>query len=365
MNLTNIKKINLGMNIEQNFEANYNGNTTSNTDLLAEAIENHQDSHSNSSDIPPSEVFPTLLKSLGEHRDLTFFHLHICDLPVIIYDNDYGLKTYNSVNTMEKDGLFTIDHHTHQLVKAETHQPPTLDLSVTSLVVFQWISMLILIFVFFKVRGKYKKAPTREPKGLQNMIEALILFIRDDIVAPNIGGKHITDRLLPFFVVLFFFILTMNFIGLIPGGHTSTGALGTTAALAICSMFIINFTQIKEVGILNYLKHLLGGAPWWLAFIMIPIELLSIFTKPFALTVRLFANMTAGHVVLLSLVGLIFYFKSFAVAPVSVGFSIFMYALEILVAMLQAYIFTILTAVFTGLGVGHHNEHGEHQHSNA
>jgi F-type H+-transporting ATPase subunit a len=97
---------------------------------------------------------------------------------------------------------------------------------------------------------------------------------------------------------------------------------------------------------------------------MIPIEILSIFTKPFALTVRLFANMTAGHVVLLSLVGLIFYFKSLAVAPVSVGFSIFMYALEILVALLQAYIFTILTAVFTGLGVGHHDEgHSEHSHA--
>ena len=188
------------------------------------------------------------------------------------------------------------------------------------------------------------------------MIEMLVVFLRDDVVGPNIGGKHITDRLLPFFVVLFFFILFMNFIGLIPGGHTSTGALGTTAALAICSFFVINITQIKEVGIGAYLKHLLGGAPVWLAPIMIPIEILSLFTKPFALTVRLFANMTAGHVVLLSLVGPIFYFKSLAVAPVSVAFSIFMYALEILVALLQAYIFKILTAVFTGLGVEHDHE---------
>ena len=151
----------------------------------------------------------------------------------------------------------------------------------------------------------------------------------------------------------------MNLIGLIPGGHTATGSLAVTAALAICAFFVINVTQIKDVGVKAYLKHLLGGAPIALAPIMIPIEILSMFTKPFALTVRLFANMTAGHVVLLSLVGLIFYFKSFIVSPVSVGFSIFMYFIEILVAFLQAYIFVILTAVFTGRGMSH--EHAGHE----
>jgi F-type H+-transporting ATPase subunit a len=337
---------------------------TDNQNNPAQGENNHSESSSHGGNIPPSEVFPTLLKSLGEHRELTFFHYHIADLPVIIYDNKEGFNVYSSVNTMSQAGKFTIDHKSHKLVRASDHQAPTLDLSVTSLVVFQWLAMLVMIVLFFKAGSRYKKAPKKEPKGLQNMMETMVVFLRDDVIGPNIGGAHITNRLLPYFVVLFFFILIMNFIGLLPGGHTSTGALGTTAALALCSLLVINLTQIKEVGIGAYLKHLTGGAPLWLAPIMIPIEILSIFTKPFALTVRLFANMTAGHVVLLSLVGLIFYFKSLAVAPVSVGFSIFMYALEILVALLQAYIFTILTAVFTGLGVGHHDEgHSEHSHA--
>ncbi len=310
------------------------------------------------SEMPASQVFPTLLSTLGEHREMTFFHYHICDLPVIVYDNEEGLLTYSSVESMQQDGILTIDHHTHQIVKTSNHQPPTFDASVTSLVVFQWMAMIIVIFLFLKSSRRYKKAPKEAPKGIQNLIEAGVVFVRDDIVAPNINNKEVVNKLLPFFVVLFFFILFMNLLGLIPGGHTATGSLATTAALAICAFFVINVTQIKDVGIKAYLKHLLGGAPVALAPIMIPIEILSMFTKPFALTVRLFANMTAGHVVLLSLVGLIFYFKSLVVAPVSVGFSIFMYFIEILVAFLQAYIFVILTAVFTGLGMAH--DHGEH-----
>lgn len=313
---------------------------------------------STGTDMPASQVFPTLLSSLGEHRELTFFHYHICDLPVIVYDNDDGLLTYASVESMQQDGILTLDHHTHQIVKTSDHQPPTFDASVTSLVVFQWIAMLIVVFLFLKSAKRYKKEPKKAPKGLQNLIEIGVVFVRDDIVAPNINNKEVVNKLLPFFVVLFFFILFMNLLGLIPGGHTATGSLATTAALSICAFFVINVTQIKDVGIKEYLKHLLGGAPIALAPIMIPIEILSMFTKPFALTVRLFANMTAGHVVLLSLVGLIFYFKSLVVAPVSVGFSIFMYFIEILVAFLQAYIFVILTAVFTGLGMAH--DHGEH-----
>jgi F-type H+-transporting ATPase subunit a len=160
----------------------------------------------------------------------------------------------------------------------------------------------------------------------------------------------------------------MNLLGLVPGGHTATGALGVTGALALTALIIINATAIREIGIGNWFKHLLGGAPIWLAPIMIPIEIISMFTKPFALTIRLFANMTAGHVVLLSLVGLIFYFAKLnigtavvlgGIAPISIAFSVFMICLELLVAFLQAYIFTILTAVFTGLAIGEHSHHSQ------
>ncbi|MGA2296827.1 MAG: F0F1 ATP synthase subunit A, partial [FCB group bacterium] len=244
-------------------------------------------------------------------------------------------------------------------------QPVTLDLSITSLLVFQWIAACIIILIFAKVGRAYKKRPGKTPKGLQNAIEALVVYVRDEVIYPNCGSQRIADMLFPYFIALFFFILACNLLGLVPGAHTATGALAVTGALAIIAYFVINIVAIRESGFGTWLKHLLGGAPIGLAPIMIPIEIISMFVKPFALTVRLFANMTAGHVVLFSLVGLIFFFKAssgmtsgLVIAPISIAFSIFMYCLEMLVAVLQAYIFTILTAVFVGLAVGEHaHEH--------
>lgn len=316
--------------------------------------------NSHSSEISPQQVFPTLLGTLGEHRELTFFHYHIIDLPVIIYDKEYGFDIYSNIDKMKEGGKYTFSE-THKIVKVSNpNETPTLDLSVTSLVCFQWLAMIILLVAFFRAGRRYKKDPLKPPKGLQNLLETIFIFVRDDIVLPNISDRKAAFRLLPYFVTLFVFILLMNLFGLIPGGHTATGALGTTAGLALTALFVINGTAIRQIGLKNWLHHLLGGAPWYLFFIMVPIEIISMFTKPFALTVRLFANMTAGHVILLSLVGLIFYLKTIVMAAVVVPFSIFMYALELLVAFLQAFIFTILTAVFTGLAIGEHGEHSEH-----
>ncbi len=311
--------------------------------------------HEQSVDIPPSQVFPTLLGTMGEHRELTFFHYHIVDLPVIIYDRTEGLSYYPNVDAMIEGGKYTFSA-THQIVKASNPlEKPTLDLSITSLVCFQWLAMLILFVAFFTAKLKYKRKPMSAPRGIQNILESIVVFIRDEVVVPNIPNRNVAYKLLPYFVALFVFILLMNLFGLIPGGHTATGAIGTTAGLALTSLFVINGTAIRQIGLKNWLHHLLGGAPWYLFPIMVPIEIISLFTKPFALTIRLFANMTAGHVVLLSLVGLIFYLKTFFVAVVAVPFSVFMYALELLVAFLQAFIFTILTAVFTGLAIGEHS----------
>ncbi len=329
--------------------------------LIASAkdVQNSSGHSSHSGEIPPHQIFPTLLSTLGEHRELTFFHIHIVDLPVILYDKDFGLDIYANLEKMKEAGKYTIST-THQIVKSSNlNEKPTLDLSVTSLVCFQWLAMIILFVVFFVAGRRAKKKPVSAPKGIQNLLESIFVFIRDDVVLPNIPNERAAYRLLPYFVTLFVFILLMNLFGLIPGGHTATGALGTTAGLALTALLVINGTAIRQIGLMNWLKHLLGGAPWYLFFIMVPIEIISIFTKPFALTVRLFANMTAGHVILLAFVGLIFYFKTPAMAVVSVPFSIFMYALELLVAFLQAFIFTILTAVFTGLAIGEHSEHSE------
>jgi len=299
-----------------------------------------------------SVINQILNSNLGDHNQFGWFDIFHIDLPKIIIDN--GVDFYWNSKSMEADGKYTYEHHT--LVKTDNHTPPALNLSVTSLVVYQWIALLLLLIAFVKAGKHYKKNPKKAPRGFTAMIETFIVFVRDEMVKPNIGEK-LTRQLLPYFLGLFFFILTMNLLGLVPGGHSATGNLAVTAALAITAFFVIQIIQIRESGIGAYFKHLLGGAPIWLAPIMLPIEIMGLFTKPFALTVRLFANMTAGHVIIFCLLGLIFFFKSLAVAPLSVGFSLFIYVLELLVAFIQAYIFTMLTAVFISLGLGHSHEH--------
>jgi F-type H+-transporting ATPase subunit a len=306
--------------------------------------------------VEPKGAIQHYLQSLGEHRELGFFHYHIVDLPVIVYDNQAGFQAYKSVEAMEEGGVFTLHHH--KIVhKNNLEQGVTFDASITSLVCFEWIAMLIGVILFTIAGRSAKKSPLKAPTGIRNLLETVVLFVRDQVVAPNLPGKHVTERLQHYFFTLFFFILFMNLIGLLPGGHTATGAVGTTLALALTSFLVVNYTAMREAGVGSWFKHLLGGAPIGLSFIMVPIEIISLFTKPFALTIRLFANMTAGHVVLLSLVGLVIYLQSYAMAPVSVAFSVFMLTLELLVAFLQAYIFTILTAVFTGLAIGDHSKH--------
>jgi|DewCreStandDraft_4_1066084.scaffolds.fasta_scaffold00054_27 F-type H+-transporting ATPase subunit a len=388
-------------NLEQSEEHNNHNHTNQDTNHHPSDVTTH-----NTHNDGPSSVFPELLGgTLGDHNSFTIFNVKLFDLPLIIYDNKEGfhlysgsdlIKTGTDAHSHEKitsDGLFKLTHHgivrakdsvfvrTDTVKSAEgeviaikevyKNVPVTLDFSITNYVCFQWIAMFIILFIFGIAGRRYKKNPTKAPRGIQNVVESVVLFIRDQVVGPNIGGDHIRDRLIHYFLALFFFILTMNLLGLIPGGHTATGALGVTGALAMTALIIINITAIKEIGIKNWFKHLLGGAPVWLAPIMVPIEIISMFTKPFALTIRLFANMTAGHVVLLSLVGLIFYFAKLnvgaavvlgGIAPISVAFSVFMTCLELLVAFLQAYIFTILTAVFTGLAIGDHSNHTEGHH---
>jgi F-type H+-transporting ATPase subunit a len=198
-------------------------------------------------------------------------------------------------------------------------------------------------------------------------VEATVQFIRDEIAMPNLGEK-MTRGFMPFLCTVFFFILTCNLLGLIPFAATATGNISVTAALAVMTFILIQAAGIKANGIGGYLKHLTGGVHPAMWIIMVPVEFLGLFTKPFALCVRLYANMTAGHVVITSLICLIFVFgkggeapvAGFGIAPVSVAFSLFVYLLEILVAFLQAYIFTLLSAVFIGISA-----HSEHEHEEA
>ncbi len=227
-----------------------------------------------------------------------------------------------------------------------------MDISITKHVVFMWLAAIILILIFSAVAKSYKKSIV--PKGLANFVEILVVFVRDEIVKPTIGSGY--EKFLPYLLTVFFFILTCNFLGLFPYGSTATSNISVTATLATFSFFVIQIGGIIKNGFIGYFKGLMPhGIPLWLLPIMFVVEILGLFTKPFALAVRLFANMTAGHVVIMALIGLIFILKSYAVAPVSIGFALFINLLEVLVALIQAYIFTILSSLFIGMAV--HQEH--------
>jgi F-type H+-transporting ATPase subunit a len=227
-----------------------------------------------------------------------------------------------------------------------------MDLSITKHVVFMWLALTIMLITLFYVKKAYKKSLV--PRGITNLIEVLIVYVRDEIVKPTIGKGY--ERFLPYLLTVFFFILTCNFIGLIPYGSTATSNISVTATLAIMSFCVIQIGGMMKNGVWGYCRGLVPhGIPMWLLPIMVVVEILGLFTKPFALAIRLFANMTAGHIVILALLGLIFILHTYIVVPVSIAFALFIYCLEILVALLQAYIFTMLSSLFIGMAV--HQEH--------
>jgi F-type H+-transporting ATPase subunit a len=268
---------------------------------------------------------------------------------LIINESDTLLQT----KVHEEDNW--IMHHIldHDFIKL----PPlhvgsfTLDLSITYKVLMMMIAAGLLIIGLSIAANSNRK--NKIPKGFGNFIELIIVFLRDEVVVPSMG--HAGEKYLPFFFTLFFFILTGNFLGLIPFLSTPTGSISITAGLAVITFVMTQALGMKNNGIFGYWKGLVPpGIPVFVLPIMIVVEFLGILTKPFALCIRLFANMTAGHVVILALIGLIFSL-GYGATPVSIGFALFIYLLEILVGLLQAYIFTMLSALFIGMAV--HQEH--------
>ena len=229
-----------------------------------------------------------------------------------------------------------------------------LDLSPTKHVVMLWIAALLtFVTLFFAGRGarRYQEAG-RAPKGFPNAIEAVSLYMRNEVIMPNVG--HHGERYVPFILTLFYFILFANLLGLVPYGSTATGNISVTATLAILSFLMVEWAGIRTLG-----KGYINTIVYWphdmplgmklpMTLIMTPVEIMGKFTKPFALAIRLLANMTAGHVVVLALVGLIFAFGSWWVAGGPFVMAIAIMMLEIFVAFLQAFIFAVLTSVFIG-----------------
>ena len=247
-----------------------------------------------------------------------------------------------------------------------------LDLSITKHVLMMWLAAILLIATFQFGAHRDKSQPV--PHGTAaNLLEMIVLFVRDEIAIKNIG-KEEGPRYTPYLLTAFFFILFMNLIGLFPELATPTSNLAITAGLALCTFFLTQVAGIRAAGVGGFFKHLTGGVAPWLWPIMIPVEFLGLFTKPFALTVRLFANMLAGHIVIFFLLGLIFIFGNPALAFVSVPFAMGIYFLELFVALVQTYIFTMLSSLFIGMAVamGHHEEHAaahegaeSHEHGRA
>ncbi len=287
-------------------------------------------------------------------------------LPVILIHNG-ELKTFMSnavAHGHEHDG-FKMDHGRivstdENVQRANVSDLFTgldnkfIDLSITKNVVGILVSIVVLLLIFIGTKNAYAKHGG-VPKGIAAFTEPIILFIRDEVAIPNIGHAK-AAKFLPLLLSIFFFIWINNLLGLIPlfpGGANVTGNIAVTLVLALITFVTVNINGNK-----NYWGHVFKppGVPAWLLPIMIPVEFLGLLTKPFALMMRLFANITAGHIMILSLVSLVFMFKSMAIAPASVALALFVSVLELLVAALQAYIFTVLTALFIGMAVAeeHH-----------
>ncbi|MCF8234826.1 MAG: F0F1 ATP synthase subunit A [Bacteroidales bacterium] len=238
-----------------------------------------------------------------------------------------------------------------------------LDFSITKNVAAIFISMIIMSWMFISIAKRYKKRKGEAPKGLQSLLEPLILFIRDDVAKEAIGVKR-HERYLPFLFTLFFFIFLNNLLGLVPffpGGANVTGNIAVTGVMAVFTFLITTFSANK-----NYWKHIFNtpGVPWWLKIpipIMPLVEFMGIFTKPFVLMVRLFANITAGHIIVLGFISLVFIFGNiqpamgYGVSIVSIAFAVFMGLLELLVAFIQAYVFTLLSALYFGMATEDHH----------
>jgi F-type H+-transporting ATPase subunit a len=292
-------------------------------------------------------------------------------LPVIVYSKEKGWNFFMSSRFehghAEHNGFF-ISHEGSNEGKvverfADGSIARPIDLSIKKNVFAIFLSIGLMLWIFLSVAARYKKSAFIAPKGLQGVLEPLIIFIRDDIARPNIGDKRY-ERYMPYLLTLFFFIWINNMMGLIPfipGGANVTGNISVTMALALITFLITTFSGNKHYWLDIFWAP---GVPWWLKVpipLMPVIEFASIIIRPFVLMVRLFANITAGHIIALAFFSLIFIFgqmqpaMGLAVSPLSIAFTIFMFMLELLVAFIQAFVFTLLSALYFGMATAEHH----------
>jgi F-type H+-transporting ATPase subunit a len=294
-------------------------------------------------------------------------------LPVILY-TEQGLEIFSSKNLIDEHhnpvayqgkNLYAVNHTTGKLeiVGADgkhVEGAKLYDFSITKNTASLFLSAILILVIFISVANAYKKRGVNSaPKGLQSVLEPVVLFVRDDIAKPNIGKAY--AKYMPFLLSVFFLVWLNNLMGLIPFfpfGANLSGNISFTLVLAVIVFLIVNFSAKKD-----YWKHIfwMPGVPVPMKIFLAPIELMGVFTKPISLMIRLFANITAGHILVLALICLIFVFKHVAASAVSVPFAVFIYCIELLVAFLQAFIFTMLSALYIGMAVEeHHHEEAHH-----
>ncbi len=212
-----------------------------------------------------------------------------------------------------------------------------------------WVGSALLIFTLPFLARHWPLVPS----GFRNLLETFIVYVRDEIVVPNAGEEG--KAYLPYFLTLFFFILVVNLLGMVPGSATATGNISVTGGLALCTFGLINWAGIRKYGLIHHIKNFIPhGLPGWLVPLMLPLELIGLLTKSFALCIRLFANMIAGHIVILAFLSMIFLFNSVLVALGAVPMAAALSLLEVFVAFLQAYVFTLLTSIFVGASLHPH-----------
>lgn len=296
-----------------------------------------------------------ILHHVKDDHQWHFADWFVLPLPIIVYSEEKGLDVFSSSRfydehhkPVEYNG-YELEHN--HIYLAETHKP-VLDLSITKNVAMLFINAALLLLVFTSVARGYEKNKKSSPTGIQSFFEPLILFVRDEIVKPNIGHRY--ERYLPYLLTLFFFILFGNLLGLLPGAGNLTGNIAVTMTLAVLTFLITNLSANK-----GYWSHIFWtpGVPHWLRVVILPVEVVGLFTKPFSLMIRLFVAITAGHIVILGIICLTFIFHSYAVGIGASLISLFINLIELLVAGIQAYVFTMFSSLYIGMAVAEHDHH--------
>jgi len=318
--------------------------------------------------LDPARIIMDHIKDAHEFHFFTAgsFHATI-PLPVILYSPTKGMSFFSSSHFGQEGEEVYNGYKLHGGDIVATDGSVVYDFSLTKNVVQMIIALTILVLLMTGIAKKYKQGlgVVSAPKGWQNVLEPVITFVRDDVAKPNLGKKW--QKYLPYLLTVFFFILINNLFGLIPGSANVTGNTAFTAVLGIISLIVILFSTNS-----HFWAHIFWppGVPFLVKVILIPVEVAGVLIiKPAALIIRLFANMVAGHIIILSFISLIFIFGAmnkgagWGFSPVSILFTVFIYFIEILVAFIQAFIFTNLTAVFIGQSFeGGHDDVDGHKH---